>query len=61
MKKSHQRPNWWQTGFVQIISKLSADAYAQSNDTYLMPKPAPDKGIYPVRSNRVIPLILKTK
>lgn len=61
MKKTHLHPTWWQTGFVQIISKLSADAYRQSTDTYLMPNPAPDRGIYPARSNRVIPLILKTK
>ncbi len=61
MKKNHQHPTWWQTGFVQLISKLSVEAYKQSDQTYLTRKPASDSQTRTERSNRVIPLNLKTK
>lgn len=61
MKKSNQHPNWWQAGFVQLISKLSVEAYKQTDQSYLTRKPAPDSRIQTDRSNRVIPLKLETK
>lgn len=61
IRKPEQPITWWQAGFVQLISKLSVEAYKQSNKTYLAAKPASDSKIPPERSNRVIPLKLETK
>ena len=56
-----KNPTWWQTGFVQILSKLSVAAYRQSNEPYLMLKPASDSQNPVMRSNRVIPLRHETQ
>ena len=54
-------PTWWQTGFVQIISKLAVATYRQSNENYLTLKPASDRQNPVMRSNRVIPLRRETQ
>jgi len=56
-----KNPTWWQTGFVQIISKLSVATYRQSHENYLMLKPASDSQNPVMRSNRVIPLRNETQ
>ena len=54
-------PTWWQTGFVQIISKLAVATYRQSNENYLTLKPASDSQNPVMRSNRVVPLRRETQ
>jgi hypothetical protein len=56
-----KNPTWWQTGFVQIISKLSVAAYKQSDENYLMLKPSSYSQNPTERSNRVVPLRRETQ